>query len=137
MSTGKRLAKRSIIGTRVVAPSEDGLLHAGIIHAVKSPKDDGPAETKYSVRFDNSRRVAVYRDSELIGPGFQSVLSAILRPGQRVYLTFNGREVSGEVRFHDTANDDVVVSIYPPGHEVSPELFYLSGVYCCESISTY
>uniref|UniRef100_A0A1B6CTT6 C2H2-type domain-containing protein n=1 Tax=Clastoptera arizonana TaxID=38151 RepID=A0A1B6CTT6_9HEMI len=122
MSTGKRLAKRSIIGTRVVAPSEDGLLHAGIIHAVKSPKDDGPTETKYSVRFDSSRRVAVYRDSELIGPGFQSVLSAILRPGQRVYLTYNGREVAGEVRFHDTSSDEVVVTIYPPGHEGQIEL---------------
>jgi hypothetical protein len=31
MSTGKRLAKRSILGTRVVAPGEDGRLYPGMI----------------------------------------------------------------------------------------------------------
>ena len=31
MSSGKRLAKRSILGTRVMAPSVDGLFEPGII----------------------------------------------------------------------------------------------------------
>jgi len=31
MSTGKRLAKRSILGTRVVAPGEDGRFYPGMI----------------------------------------------------------------------------------------------------------
>lgn len=117
MSTGKRLAKRSIIGTRVVAPVEEGLFHSAVIHAVKSTKDDG--EAKYSVRFDDTRTICVFRESELIGPGFQSVNSIVLNPGQRVYLTFNGREVTGEVKRHDTAMDEVDVIICPPGHEVS------------------
>lgn len=118
MSTGKRLAKRSIIGTRVVALREDGLFHSAVIHAVKSTKEEG-GEAKYSVRFDDSRAVSVYADSELIGPGFQSLQSAILQAGQKVFLTFNGREVTGEVRLHDTAADEVEVVICPPGHEVS------------------
>lgn len=120
MSTGKRLAKRSIIGTRVVAPVEEGLYHSAVIHAVKSTKDEaGGSEAKYSVRFDDTRTVCVFRESELIGPGFQSVNSIVLKPGQRVYLTFNGREVAGEVKRHDTAMDEVDVIICPPGHEVS------------------
>lgn len=121
MSTGKRLAKRSIIGTRVVALREDGLFHSAIIHAVKSTKEEG-GEAKYSVRFDDSRAVCVYADSELIGPGFQSLHSAVLQAGQKVFLTFNGREVTGEVRLHDTAADEVEVVICPPGHEVSWEI---------------
>lgn len=124
MSTGKRLAKRSIIGTRVVAPVEEGLYHSAVIHAVKSTKDDGGVgEAKYSVRFDDTRTICVFRESELIGPGFQSVNSIVLNPGQRVYLTFNGREVTGEVKRHDTAMDEVDVIICPPGHEVSTAFY--------------
>lgn len=37
MSTGKRLAKRSIIGTRVCALGTDGFYYAGVIQNVKSP----------------------------------------------------------------------------------------------------
>ncbi|XP_046668428.1 zinc finger protein 395 [Homalodisca vitripennis] len=117
MSTGKRLAKRSIIGTRVVAPREDGLFHSAVIHAVKSTREEDGGEAKYSVRFDDTRAIAVLRETELIGPGFQSVHSAVLKPGQRVYLTYNGREVTGDVREHDTDVDEVDVIICPPGHE--------------------
>lgn len=35
MSTGKRLAKRSILGTRVAAPISDGLYMTGIIQVGK------------------------------------------------------------------------------------------------------
>lgn len=120
MSTGKRLAKRSIIGTRVVAPRDDGLFHSAVIHAVKNTKEEGTdGEAKYSVRFDDTRCVSVFKETELIGPGFQSVHSAVLKPGQKVYLTFNGREVTGQVREHDTDVDEVDVVICPPGHEVS------------------
>lgn len=120
MSTGKRLAKRSIIGTRVVALCDDGLFHSGVIHAVKTSRDD--ETSRYSVRFDASRRICVYKDCDLIGPGFQSVQSATLQPGQKVFLTYNGREVSGIVQHHNTNNDDVIVIISPPGHDGQLEL---------------
>lgn len=129
MSTGKRLAKRSIIGTRVCAPGDDGKYYAGVIHAVKTPAagSDSGDETRYSVRFDTStaskqQRLSFrreFRESELIGPGFRSVTGCHLQPGQRAYLTFNGREVAGEVRSHDALRDEVTVAIWPPGHEVS------------------
>ncbi|XP_063224029.1 zinc finger protein 395 isoform X2 [Bacillus rossius redtenbacheri] len=120
MSTGKRLAKRSIIGTRVCAPAEDGKFYAGVIHAVKS----AGGEARYAVRFDKHRAASAreYREAELVGPGFQPVTGFRLQPGQRVYLTYNGREVAGDVRQHRPAVDEVVVSVQPPGHEESLEL---------------
>lgn len=137
MSTGKRLAKRSIIGTRVCAQGEDGKFYSGVIHAVKTPgNSDGftnsAVETKYSVRFDplpgsNKRFVPAmreYKETELIGPGFQAVTGFRLLPGQKVFLTYNGREISGEVTSHQPHLDEVIVNITPPGHEVSERLYY-------------
>ncbi|KAF0762135.1 zinc finger protein 395-like, partial [Aphis craccivora] len=116
---GKRLAKRSIIGTRVCAPSgDDGKLCAGIIAAVKTAADG--SETGYSIRFDDGtggRRE--YRATELVGPGFQTLSDLRLMAGQRVYITFNGREISGDVVVHRPDTEEVRVSIMPHGHEVS------------------
>lgn len=83
MSTGKRLAKRSIIGTRVCALGTDGFYYAGVIQAVKSqhnsnavpsfmrtplgpPTDPALVSTSnsgnmYAVRFDVKRNA--------VGPG--------------------------------------------------------------------
>lgn len=40
MSTGKRLAKRSILGTKVMVPGTDDLFHSGVIQAVKTPAQE-------------------------------------------------------------------------------------------------
>jgi len=48
MSTGKRLAKRSILGTRVVAPGDDGRLYPGIIADMKTPEGGGSSTTNTS-----------------------------------------------------------------------------------------
>lgn len=128
MSTGKRLAKRSIIGTRICAPGEDGLFYSGVIQSVKTPADHADFEinmdTVYSVRFDTSSKKcpSVKREfygSEIIGPGFQSLSNFRLSSGQKVYLTYNGREISGHIVHHNTLVDEVTVSINPPGYEVS------------------
>jgi len=116
---GKRLAKRSIIGTRVCAPhGDDGKLCSGIIAAVKTAADG--SETGYSIRFDDGavgRRE--YRATELVGPGFKTLSDLRLMAGQRVYITFNGREISGDVVVHRPDTEEVRVSIMPPGHEAS------------------
>ncbi|CAK9823184.1 Zinc finger protein 395 [Anthophora retusa] len=130
MSTGKRLAKRSIIGTRVCAPGEDGKYYSGVIHAVKTPasaaSESGLSitpKTRYSVRFDSvpggrpPSPSTEYSDRDLIGPGFGSVTSARLVPGQKVYLTFNGREIHAEVTQHREHLDEVDVIIAPNGQE--------------------
>lgn len=132
MSTGKRLAKRSIIGTRVCAPGEDGKYYSGVIHAVKTPasaaSESGLSitpKTRYSVRFDSvpggrpPSPSTEYSDRDLIGPGFGSVTSARLVSGQKVYLTYNGREIHAEVTQHREHLDEVDVVIAPNGQEVS------------------
>lgn len=133
MSTGKRLAKRSIVGTRVVAKGDSGMFCSGVIHDVKTPASCYPENnncinltpnTRFSVRFDE-KNAHGKRDSrefawhELVGPGFRGIQGLFLPPGQRVFLTFNGREVSGDVRLHDPNTDEVFVVIQPQGSEVS------------------
>ncbi|XP_064480665.1 zinc finger protein 395-like [Ornithodoros turicata] len=117
MSTGKRLAKRSILGTRVCAPRLDGLHWPGVIQATKTDSDE---ENVYTVSFPN-KTTGEYRGEELIGPGFQSISGLTLKSGQKVYATFNGREVSGTVVEHDVSRDEVVITISPSAqnHQVS------------------
>lgn len=199
MSTGRRLAKRSIIGTKVCAPGPDGLWYSGVIADVKTPPSYSSAgkpilplspppppsshtflapgdaqlnaDTRYMVRFDfktavdsgmsssastttslssstdpssvivEARRAAAaavasmhispaqalrrsamikeFRESDLIGPGFRSIMDTELQPGQRVYFTYNGREQSGDVVQHDASKDEVIVKITTIGNEVS------------------
>ncbi|XP_052858999.1 uncharacterized protein DDB_G0283357 isoform X2 [Drosophila gunungcola] len=196
MSTGRRLAKRSIIGTKVCAKGPDGLWYSGTISDVKTPPSYmGPlsppppptflapgeaqlnADTRYLVRFDfktavespvasnssstsmstssssssssisstdpsvivEARRAAnvhispaqalrrsamikEFRESDLIGPGFRSIMDTELQPGQRVYFTYNGREQSGDVVEHDATKDEVTVKITTVGNEEPTEL---------------
>lgn len=132
MSTGKRLAKRSIIGTRVCAPGEDGKYYSGVIQAVKTPANYAEnnncinltPNTRYSVRFDSrqgnlGRTTAEFYENDLIGPGFQSVLGVELVQGQKCFVTFNGREICGEVCKHHAETDEVIIKIQPIGTDVS------------------
>lgn len=138
MSTGKRLAKRSIIGMRVCALSEDGLYYSGRIHAVKTP--DSPRDnqncinltpnTRFSVRFDQSpvfgslrRSVCEFSMAELIGDGFSSITDVKLKPTQKVYITHNGREISGSVIKHDIQMDEVTIQLQVAANEVSWRFF--------------
>ncbi|XP_055642567.1 zinc finger protein 704-like isoform X2 [Toxorhynchites rutilus septentrionalis] len=138
MSTGKRLAKRSIIGTRVCAPGADGIWYSGVIQAVKTPPSANQKDntncinltphTRYSVRFDSKQDISrrglarEFRESELIGPGFKTIMDVRLKPGQKVFLTYNGRESAGEVLQHDDLKDEVTVKIVPVGQESPIEL---------------
>jgi len=117
MSTGKRLAKRSIVGSKVVVLSEDGLYYPGVIQAVKTAEMDqvrGHAPmpiTKYAVRLESTRQLREYSEVDLIGPGFQSTSGITLKAGQRVYVTFAGREVAGHVTKHRPDVDEVHVTL--------------------------
>lgn len=130
MTTNKRLAKRSIVGTRVCAPGPDKLYYSGIIQKVKTQsvgiRDNNciilTADTKYMVRFDLGQEMVgmnEYLGSELIGPGFQNVMSVHLAPRQRVFITYNGRESAAEVLCHDFTHDEVSVRIPGNNYEVS------------------
>lgn len=111
MSTGKRLAKRSILGTRVAAPGGQGLYLTGIIQAVKTCEDPSLAN-RFSVRFDdNPTNVSEFLEVDLIGPGFKTVTTARLQAGQLVYVTHNQREMSGRVVRHDFDSQDVIITL--------------------------
>lgn len=82
MSTGKRLAKRSIIGTRVCALGTDGFYYAGVIQNVKSPHNStspsfiraplGPPSDPALVSTPNSANMYVVRfdvKRNAVGPG--------------------------------------------------------------------
>ena len=101
MSTGKRIAKRSIIGTRVVAPSLDGRFYPATIQSTKHYDMYQPTAQRYLVKFDNSRKVCEFGENELVGPGFAAVSAiGMLMTGQRVYLTHGGREVDSKIIEH-------------------------------------
>ena len=113
MSTGKRLAKRSILGTRIVAPGQDGRFYPAVIQNVTQDRYSERAPTRYTVRFDNSRKLSEFLETDLIGPGFSCVnnLTGQLMTGQRVYLTHLGREMEGTIISHDSGLDQVLVNI--------------------------
>lgn len=73
-----------------------------------------------------------YLGSQLIGPGFQNVLSVCLYPGQRIFITYNGRESAAEVLSHDMAKDEVCVRIPANGYEVR-----ISICFACFLLSFY
>lgn len=131
MSTGKRLAKRSIIGTRVAALGDDGLYYSGMIQAVKTPAPfpennnciNLTPNTRYTVRFDGGKSTREYRDAELIGPGFRGMQGIKLQPTQRVFLTYNGREVRADLLAHDHQTDELRVQVHAPAAEVSTQIF--------------
>jgi len=53
-----------------------------------------------------------YRAEQIIGPGFQTV-SSVRRfaAGQRVFLTFKGREMAGTVSRHDVHADELLLAL--------------------------
>lgn len=132
MSSGKRLAKRSIVGMRVCALCDDGFYYPCRIVGVKtpcSPFDNqncinlGP-NTRFTVRFDPNAALprrcrCEFPVEELIGDGFTSILDARLQPEQRVFITYNGREISGTVIEHDIMREEVTILVQVSASEVS------------------
>ena len=112
MSTGKRLAKRSILGTRVACNLEDGKYYAGVICAVKNIEEGGPSI--YSVKIEGERRPRDLREGDIVGSGFTPVNSVKLRNGQKVYITHNSREVQGNVLYHRPNIDEVLIKVINP-----------------------
>lgn len=122
MSTGKRIAKRSIVGTRVSVPVNgipvqgQSLWLPAVIHSTRVLG----LETSYCVFFtvnDPDLRNILpsrkeYRAEQIIGPGFQPVTSIRrFAAGQKVFITFKGREVAGTVSHHNPAIDEVILTI--------------------------
>ncbi|KAK3088311.1 hypothetical protein FSP39_017343 [Pinctada imbricata] len=109
MFGNRRLAKRSIVGTKVCALWKDGRFYPGVI--TDHPGELGIVdEAKYTVVFDDGFQKRV-SSTQIIGTGFQSVSTFRLNHGQLVYLTLNGREVPGYVNDHDAEKDCVTIDV--------------------------
>jgi hypothetical protein len=116
----KRLAKRSILGTRVAVRADNGKYYPGMIQATKTCEEETETatataavnkgrENRYSVRFDSTRKVSEFCESEIVGPGFGSVSNKRLGAGQIVYVTHMNREVQGAVLHH--GKEQVVIQL--------------------------
>lgn len=116
MSTGKRLAKRSILGTRVTVPGADGRYRAGAIQAARTC--DASGKSIYSVRLEESGRAFEFAAADIVGSGFAGVSDVQLLEGQRVFVTHNNREVTGRVVRHDFGSQDVLLTVGGSGAEV-------------------
>ena len=101
MSVNRRASKRSVVGCPVCAPQSDGLLYAGVIVSTEpvsaNHRDIHSNARYYRIEFENSGETQTFRDSDIVGPGFQTLTAAKLKPGQTVYFTRNGREVKGHI----------------------------------------
>ena len=107
MFSSRRLPKRSIIGTRICSTWQDGRYYPGLIQSTQT----GPnGDDLFIIRFDDGyTKLALELD--IIGPGFQNITSATLKHAQKVFVTHNGREVTGLVLRHVADTDEVLISI--------------------------
>lgn len=106
----------------------------GIIQAVKTAEMD-PSKgqcfsvTKYAVRSimetggSGRQQLREYSEVDLIGPGFQTTAGLTLQSGQKVYVTFTGREVAGYVTKHRPDVDEVHITLQVSNSVIIKYLF--------------
>lgn len=114
MQSHRRLPKRSILGTRVSAPWSDGRFYCGV---VESMTEQPNGQFMYSVLFDDGYN-KLYFFKDIVGPGFNTTANGhYLKHGQRVYMTHQGREVTGTVIKHNRVTNEVLVQVEGSGGE--------------------
>ncbi|XP_055871094.1 zinc finger protein 704-like [Biomphalaria glabrata] len=132
MFGNKRLAKRSIVGTRVSALwPQDGRFYPGIIQSQLS-EDTITSSGVYVVKFNDGHCLNI-KSKLIIGHGFQPITSVTLKWGQKVFITLNGREVSGVVLRHSRETDEVVINVRTPSGETFEASRRLEDVRLLES----
>lgn len=126
------------------------ITNVGVIQAVKTAEVD-PSKgqcvsiTKYAVRSmmepiggqphtgRQQPQLREYSEVDLIGPGFQSTAGLTLQPGQKVFVTFTGREVAGHVTKHRPDVDEVHISLQA-SNAVILIYFFLLFLRNCSSV---
>jgi hypothetical protein len=114
MYSSRTRAKNVLLGQRVCAPWKDGLYYAGVIEAVKSRPT---GESTFTILFDDGY-IAEVDEDDIVGPSFAKVSSIELYSGQRVYITYHGREVPARVVKHKVACKKVVVRVLDHGEHL-------------------
>lgn len=103
----RRRPKNSLLGVHVCAPWKDGYFYSGVIEAVKS-KPTG--EHTYTILFEDDY-IAEVDEGEIVGPGFNPVGVRAVKDGQRVFISFKGREVEARVVKTRLEFNEVLVQI--------------------------
>ena len=86
----------------------------------------------YSVLFDDGYS-KLYFFKDIVGSGFNSVTGLYLKHGQKVYITHQGREVTGAVVKHNRATNEVLIEIAPGDGEFLETLKRLEDIRLMES----
>ena len=86
MFSSRRLVKRSIIGTRVVAPWQDGRYYPGSIQGTETAIN---GDEYYTIFFDDGYTKTL-GDRDIIGPGFQPITVAKLKVSRSISMFFVG-----------------------------------------------
>lgn len=107
MQPQRRLPKRSILGTRVSAPWSDGRFYCGTIESMTEQPN---GQFTYSVLFDDGYS-KLYFHKDIVGPGFNGTVNTYLKHGQKVFVTYNGREVAGLVVKHNRSSNEVLLEV--------------------------
>ncbi|NWZ47413.1 ZN395 protein, partial [Haliaeetus albicilla] len=109
----RRLGKRSLLGTRVSAPSAlaDGVLVATQVPSLQT--DLGQASAHTVPREDGSCAPSAEESSQ--APRFPSPGRRQLCAGQQVLVTYNGQECAGLVEQHNPLSDKVKVLLPEQG----------------------
>ena len=115
MFGSKRPGKRSIVGTKVCAVFDEQFYRPGSIQSVQMPAEQCQEQT-YSVVFDEGG-CGVYKEHQLIGPGFRSLCADQVKTGQKIYLTHNNREVKG-----------IVLGLYPVENKEETLKYWMVGI---------
>ncbi|XP_010288875.1 PREDICTED: zinc finger protein 395 [Phaethon lepturus] len=109
----RRLGKRSLLGTRVSAPSA---LAEGVLVATQIPglqTDLGRVSAHVVPREEGSCALAAEESSQ--APRFPSPGRRQLHAGQQVLVTYNGQECAGLVEQHNPLSDKVKVLLPEQG----------------------
>ena len=125
--------------------------NVGVIQAVKTAEVD-PSKgqcvsiTKYAVRSmmepiggqphtgRQQPQLREYSEVDLIGPGFQSTAGLTLQPGQKVFVTFTGREVAGHVTKHRPDVDEVHITLQASNAVILIYFVFLLFLRNCSSV---
>lgn len=128
------MSKRSLIGTRVSVPGDDGLYKSGVVHAVRADEQISAGirlpngQKRITVRMEATRRLLEIPESRVVGPGFRTSPTSKLQPGQEVYVTHHSREVQGTVIYHRLNVDQVTIRLMVSSVPVKPLTIRRSAV---------
>lgn len=111
------------------APWSDGRFYCGTIESMTEQPN---GQFVYSVLFDDGYS-KLYFHKDIVGPGFNNTVSTYLKHGQKVFVTYNGREVAGLVVKHNRSSNEVLLEVECSNGELVETVKRLEDIRLMES----